>query len=439
MRGEGDYGGVDVNRCMVIGGSSCFITGMCEVVTGMAGHMREGTIMKRFKKLAAGVLAAGMALAMLPMAAAQAAEARTLTIETKVTDVGAQELQIDYYVTMGRTVWSTVGGEGSGGAAGIGWESIPDGTVVAGSVFKNGMARYTTTPGKKLVLPFTASGADKYDEYEICTVLPANVDVSPVVEGSSGCSQRLYFEGIGAGHNIATINDGGQLDQNRTETVTFSKRFRDVTASTPHLDDVDWLSYWGISEGWKEADGSRTFRGMDTVKRQDMAAFLYRVAKKRCIADICNAGNDTADWTPWEPSAADWKRFSDVNPTTPHAKEILWLAHAGISTGWKEADGSYTFRGMDTVKRQDMAAFLKRLANKDGKGNDVQPKYSFVDVAFTGANKTPHADDIAWLAGAGISEGWKVGNTYEFRGMSSVVRQDMAAFIHRLDNLLWQM
>lgn len=40
--------------------------------------------MKRFKKLAAGMVAAGMALAMLPVAAAQAANMRTLTIETKV-------------------------------------------------------------------------------------------------------------------------------------------------------------------------------------------------------------------------------------------------------------------------------------------------------------------------------------------------------------------
>lgn len=46
---------------------------------------------------------------------------------------------------------------------------------------------------------------------------------------------------------------------------------------------------------------------------------------------------------------------------------------------------------------------------------------------------TSHREDIAWLADNKIAEGWKVGDTYEFRGMSSVVRQDMAAFIHRLD------
>lgn len=61
---------------------------MCGVASGLVGHAREGTSMKRFKKLAAGMVAAGMALAMLPVAAAQAANMRTLTIETKVAGGG---------------------------------------------------------------------------------------------------------------------------------------------------------------------------------------------------------------------------------------------------------------------------------------------------------------------------------------------------------------
>lgn len=72
-----------------------------------------------------------------------------------------------------------------------------------------------------------------------------------------------------------------------------------------------------------------------------------------------------------------------------------------------------------------MAAFLKRLAAKAGKDGGVTPK-SFKDV-----NKnTPHAAEIGWLAGAGISTGYEDGT---FRGMTPVYRQDMAAFLHRLD------
>ena len=210
------------------------------------------------------------------------------------------------------------------------------------------------------------------------------------------------------------------------KTTPVKITFRDVSSSTPHHEDIQWLADNGISTGWKMADGRYEFRGMSAVVRQDMAAFLRREAVKRGIGDAKT----------WKPTNADWNTFKDVNRGTPHAEDILWLAHAGISTGWKEKDGSSTFRGMSPVVRQDMAAFLRRLAKLGKKDGGVTPKYDFRDVKFTDPGKTPHADDIAWLAGSGISEGWKVGNAREFRGMSPVVRQDMAAFLHRLDNQL---
>ena len=208
--------------------------------------------------------------------------------------------------------------------------------------------------------------------------------------------------------------------------------FTDVHSGTPHVDDIRWLAENKISEGYKNANGTYRFEGMTSVYRQDMAAFLRREAVKRGISDAAS----------WKPSAADRKRFRDVtcaadnkgNGNTPHCEDILWLAHAGISEGWKEKDGSRTFRGMDTVKRQDMAAFLKRLATKAGKGGNVKPKTDFTDV-FVG--KTPHWAEVQWLGGSGISEGYKNANgTWRFEGMTSVYRQDMAAFIHRLDNLI---
>ena len=124
------------------------------------------------------------------------------------------------------------------------------------------------------------------------------------------------------------------------KTSVSEMNFSDVDAKTPHADDIKWLVDNGIAEGW--SDG--TFRGMDSVKRQDMAAFLYRLAGSPEYA----------------PGAAVEKRFADVDGRTPHAKEIWWLVDNGIAEGW--SDG--TFRGMDSVKRQDMAAFLHRFHTK---------------------------------------------------------------------------
>lgn len=180
--------------------------------------------------------------------------------------------------------------------------------------------------------------------------------------------------------------------------------FTDVNKNTDHYEDIIWLAENGISAGYP--DGS--FRPMGTVVRQDMAAFLYRLAGSPA----------------YTPTAQDKKRFSDVTVNTPHAKEIWWLASESISSGYNDG----TFRPMAPVYRQDMSAFLHRLCNQFGNGIEAPSKVSFPDVN----SKTPHAEDIEWLASVGISMGYPDGT---FRPMVPVYRQDMAAFLHRLYNV----
>lgn len=180
--------------------------------------------------------------------------------------------------------------------------------------------------------------------------------------------------------------------------------FTDVNKNTDHYEHIIWLADNGVSTGYP--DGS--FRPMGTVVRQDMAAFLYRLA-------------GSPEYTP---TAQDKKRFSDITVNTPHAKEIWWLASESISSGYNDG----TFRPMTPVYRQDMSAFLHRLCNQFGNGIEAPSKVSFPDVN----SKTPHAQDIEWLASVGISMGYPDGT---FRPMVPVYRQDMAAFLHRLYNV----
>lgn len=195
--------------------------------------------------------------------------------------------------------------------------------------------------------------------------------------------------------------------------------FRDVNNRTPHAKDTKWMYCADISTGFREGyTDTYTYRGMNNVIRQDMAAFLRRVAVRQGISDAAG----------WSPSIADWDMFRDVSRDTPHAEDILWLAHSGISTGWNESDGTSTFRPTEAVKRQDMAAFLYRLAKLGGVKVDKGRPMGFSDVS----NSTPHAKEIRWLGGAGISTGWKNPNgTARYQGMSNTVRQDMSAFLHR--------
>ena len=181
--------------------------------------------------------------------------------------------------------------------------------------------------------------------------------------------------------------------------------FKDVSSSVAHSDDINWLASAGVSTGWAETDGTRTFRPYWNVARADMAAFLYRLA-------------GSPDFT-----APSTSPFKDVTSGTAHYKEICWLAENGISQGW-DVSGGREFRPYATVARCDMAAFLYRLAGS--------PDYTISGKPFLDCNeKTPHYKEVCWLASTGVSAGWDVSGGKEFRSYNNVARADMAAFLHR--------
>ena len=227
--------------------------------------------------------------------------------------------------------------------------------------------------------------------------------------GSPSAVVRLVAASDGGYNFVSTmsaVNDGkkyefrGMGDVVRQDMAAFLYRwagspqfdpsgyesyFRDVTDTTPHAKAIWWLASQRISTGWEESDG-RYFRGMDPIRRQDMAAFLHRL--------VGNRG----------PAVDRSISFSDVNESTPHAEDIQWLGNTGVSTGWAESGGYYSYRGMDTVKRQDMAAFLYRLAGSPYFSN---PSYSWIRARYVDVNDyTPHSNEIYWLSMEGISYGW---------------------------------
>ena len=184
------------------------------------------------------------------------------------------------------------------------------------------------------------------------TVAPDNATDKTVTWASSD-------EGIatvGADGMVTAVAEGAATitatadGKSATVTVTVKAKsiectplvFADVTAETPHRDDIDWLSCQGITEGYDNGDGTVDFGGMRTVVRQDMAAFLKRLA----------------DYQQADPSLGEMHGFTDVNAVTPHADDIKWLARTGVTSGYE--DGS--FGPMRSVVRQDMAAFLHRMS-----------------------------------------------------------------------------
>ncbi|WP_395398572.1 S-layer homology domain-containing protein [Arthrobacter sp. UC242_113] len=178
------------------------------------------------------------------------------------------------------------------------------------------------------------------------------------------------------------------------------KTFKDVPTGAAFAREIGWLAASGVSTGWPDG----TFKPITAVNRDAMAAFMYRLAGKPAF-------------TPPKVSP-----FMDVAPGYLFYKEITWLAAEGISTGWAESGNRRSFRPVQPVNRDAMAAFMYRLA-----GKPVLPASTgtrFRDVPAGRAFST----EIGWLASTGVSTGWADGT---FRPLQAVNRDAMAAFMYR--------
>jgi surface antigen len=115
--------------------------------------------------------------------------------------------------------------------------------------------------------------------------------------------------------------------------------------------------------------------------------------------------------------------FFDVDLAHAFGPEIAWLASSAITTGYP--DGS--FQPAQPVLREQMAAFLYRQAGRPA--FDPPPVSPFADIA------TDHVfyREITWLTAAGISTGYaEPDGTVTYRPAEPVLREQMAAFLHRV-------
>ncbi|WP_441295180.1 S-layer homology domain-containing protein [Paenarthrobacter nitroguajacolicus] len=121
--------------------------------------------------------------------------------------------------------------------------------------------------------------------------------------------------------------------------------FTDITPSGQFYKEITWLAASGISTGWTEQDGSKTYRPLSPVNRDAMAAFLYRFG-----------GNPAF-------SAPSTSPFVDVQVGSQFYQQITWLASQGISTGWDIGYGCRAYNPVQPVARDAMAAFMYRFVN----------------------------------------------------------------------------
>ncbi|GMA31533.1 bifunctional metallophosphatase/5'-nucleotidase [Litorihabitans aurantiacus] len=128
-------------------------------------------------------------------------------------------------------------------------------------------------------------------------------------------------------------------------TAWTAPAFTDVPRGNLFFDQIQWLAEKNISTGWPLADGGAEFRPLAPIARDAMAAFLHRMA-----------GSPDVELPATSP-------FTDVSPDNQFYDEIVWLSQQEIATGWDNGDGTASFRPLDPIGRDAMAAFLYRLAD----------------------------------------------------------------------------
>ncbi|WP_371212478.1 S-layer homology domain-containing protein, partial [Kocuria sp. SM24M-10] len=149
--------------------------------------------------------------------------------------------------------------------------------------------------------------------------------------------------------------------------------FSDVSTGQQFYKEMAWLSSRGISTGWDNGNGTRSYKPLAPINRDAMAAFLYRMA-------------GSPAYTPPAKSP-----FTDVSTKQDFYKEMSWLSSQGISTGWDNGNGTRSYKPLAPINRDAMAAFLYRMAGSP---------------AYTPPAKSPFTDvttgqqfykEMAWL------------------------------------------
>jgi len=166
-----------------------------------------------------------------------------------------------------------------------------------------------------------------------------------------------------------------------------ASRFKDVRPGQQFYKEIHWLAEEGITTGWPDG----TFRPVQPINRDAIAAFMYRYADKPAY------------------TAPSTSVFTDVYPGQDFYKEIHWLESKGITTGWTESDATRTYRALQPLNRDAMAAFLYRYENP-ANGTPTP----LTDLAPTAES----ADFVTW-GDAGVN-----GSTYANSVMTTALNDD---------------
>lgn len=223
-----------------------------------------------------------------------------------------------------------------------------------------------------------------------------------VTARGDGSVSSILWPGTYAPATATPVNASTAVPRSGIDLDFRTPPFSDVTSQAPFFADIAWMVNKGITKGYP--DGS--YHPADPVSRAVVAEFLYRLDGSPAF------------------SAPATSPFPDVPTSDPSYREICWLVARGITSGYPDG----TYRPASPVAREEMAAFLYRLAGKPPAAPGTTAP--FADVPTT----HPFVTEIAWLASAGAATEWtEPQGPPTYRPALAITRDAAAAFMHRYD------
>ncbi len=209
--------------------------------------------------------------------------------------------------------------------------------------------------------------------------------------------------------NVRVSKTSTNLEDNRVPCEYFS----DCYYGDWFVDSgvLEYAYTHGLVSGYS---GTTWFGPWDSIKRQDVAVILWRLAGEPLV-DANDSVND----------------FDDVDYGMYYGDAIRWAREMGVVNGY---DGTNDFGPGSYVSRQELAVMIANYASKVA-GIDIASDLSRV-------NALPDADSIAawaigsvgWCMDAGIMNGVDEGGTSWARPEATAWRASMAsmaAMLHR--------
>ena len=175
------------------------------------------------------------------------------------------------------------------------------------------------------------------------------------------------------------------------------KLFDDVqNPSHPYYQAIYWAVDEGITKGYT---GTNLFGIDDPCTRSQAMMFLWRIAGQPA------------------PKAQSKSPFSDIKPSHPHYKAVLWAYQKGIAKGY--ANGTY---GVDIpCTRGQIMTFIWRYAGQPNPRKNVSPFKDKLTPAYRTA--------ILWGSELGITKGYSDGT---FRDSVPCTRGQIVTFLYRI-------